>query len=81
MTAMDRWQYTARCPNCGTTGIVKIEELDGWSFVSAGRDGKQWRWIPKPPEGFVVYTDKRGNDAIRCITCGSEANPGKVLPP
>jgi hypothetical protein len=79
MTAMDCWKYTARCPSCAATGIVNVEELDGWSFVSAGRDGKQFRWIHWPPEGFVVYSDERGNDAVKCAACDVKIGPGTLL--
>lgn len=67
MTARDRFQETIRCDTCGTGGVARLSQEDGWAFKN-----DQSTRVDFIPDGFDYVGGSGFNDPVKfyCKTCG-----------
>lgn len=65
--ARDRFQAKLKCPKCGATGVAKLSEEDGWSYVKGSQETK----VESLSEGFVIVNQrsKMASVDFHCKSC------------
>ena len=61
----DRYKSDLQCPSCGKTGVARISENDGWSYMRGQRD----RNVDEVPEGFTLVDHGRNYHAETIFKC------------